>query len=157
MNSLVPKSRDPIGHDKFLLRQKQTESTSLTTVDTGTPKYSAALKTRAPSICNFNRFSLQIPPNSSSHFIGKTFPPHMLCVFSMRTNAVVGSCTSNPLNLLRSSLRQNVPSGLLCIRLRETPAICAAPPCSYKKLCAKWPVMASLPLRLQWTITWIKK
>lgn len=51
MKRLLPTNTDPAGADRPLLRQKDTESKSRASLDTGTSKKVAALNTRAPSMC----------------------------------------------------------------------------------------------------------
>lgn len=82
MNSRDPNSTDPTGADKPLLKQKHTESTSRTMRATGTPSASAALKTRAPSMCRRMPCCAHNADQSSRNRSGNTLPPHMLCVFS---------------------------------------------------------------------------
>lgn len=84
MNVFEPNRTEPTGADKPFDRQKHIESKSRAIRATDSLRYWAALKTRAPSICNaivlpfVIALFLQMLTNSSSHRKGRTLPPHIL-------------------------------------------------------------------------------
>lgn len=88
-NSFDPIKTDPTGAHNDLHKLNTIESKSRAIRDTSTSKYSAALKTRAPSMCIFILRFLQIVANSSIHSNGITLPPHKLCVFSTITKRIL--------------------------------------------------------------------
>ena len=141
----LPHSTDPTGAHSPLLKQKVIESAGAASSAGVTASAAAALKMRAPSMCNNKSCSCANTPAARVYSGLKTTPPQRLCVFSRMSIRLMGWCTSAGRTAARTSSRSRVPSARLSSVCGNTPPSAEIPPPSNKKVCPRLPMMTSSP------------
>src|SRR3990172_1678512 len=144
MKSALPASSEPTGAESPLETQKQTESASAASTEAGTPRYTAALKSRAPSRCTAIPRRCAKLHNSSVRSGASTVPQALLWVFSRQSRALRGKPPPGRRTTSTSFGSRPPSSALRTVRTWTLPRP-EAEPASLSRMCERLPTMISSP------------
>ncbi len=145
MRSLEPATTAPNGQPRPFEKQIVTVSPWRAIEAGSCPLATAALKSRAPSMCSAISSSRHAVASASISARGQTLPPELLCVFSIATMLVVGVCPRSPERAFsRTCSGVKRPLGEEIGRA-ISPANTAGPPSSERRMCESSSAISSSP------------